>query len=109
MAVPSHLVVETTVGDDIDCFDDVWMLESGADTELCGNLFLVFLLGLTVSLWPELLDSIDDATALVAGLYETDGATGSTAEDTAQFAILLREMDLGRVAETRWGSGMATR
>ena len=71
------------VGDDVDCFDDVGMLESGADTKLRGDLFLVFLLGFTVSLWPELLDSIDDATTLVAGLDETDGAACSTAEDTS--------------------------
>ena len=82
MAWPSHLVVETVVGDDIDCFDDVGVLEGGADTKLCGDLLLVFLLSLTVSLWPELLDSIDNATTLVAGLDETDGAAGTTAEDT---------------------------
>ena len=67
----------TAVRDDIDGFYDVGMLQGRTDAELGGDLLLVFLFALACPLGAEFLDSKDGASVLRAGLYQTDGATGT--------------------------------
>ena len=47
------------VADDVDSLDDVWMLESGADTKFGSDLLLVFLLGLARSFGSKLFNGED--------------------------------------------------
>jgi len=85
----------TMIANDIDGFNDIGVFESRTDTKLCGNLLLVFLLGLTIALRPELLDSKDVTAVLVASLDEAHRTACTRAEDATPFAILFSEMRLG--------------
>lgn len=81
-----------TVTDYVDGFDNIRVLECGANTEFCGNLLLVFLLGLTRSFGPELLNS-EDITAVLS-LDQPDGAASARTEDSAPFTVLLSKVSL---------------
>lgn len=61
------------LADNVYCFDDICMLEGAPDTKLCGDLFLILLLRLAISLGPKLLDGEDHAAVLGGGLDETNG------------------------------------
>jgi hypothetical protein len=89
------------VVDNIDGFDDVGMLESRAYTELCGDLFLVLLLGLAGAFCTELLDSVD-MTAILS-LYETNDTTCPAAENPAPLSILLCDVGMGGLVERVYG------
>ncbi len=85
----------SVVAHDIDGLDDIGVLESRADAKLRGNLLLVFLLRLTNTFWPELLDGKDMTTVLVTGFDEAHRPACTGAKDATPFAILLGEMRLG--------------
>jgi len=89
-----NLVVMAMITDDIDGLNDIGVFESRADTKLCGDFLLVFLLGLTIAFRPEFLDSKDVTAVLVAGLDEAHGTACTRAKDATPFAILLSEMSL---------------
>ena len=85
----------TMVANDINSLNDIGVFESRTDTKLCGDLLLVFLLGLTTAFRSKLFDSKDVTTVLAAGLYEAHRTACARAEDAAPFAILFSEMRLG--------------
>jgi hypothetical protein len=85
----------TMIANDIDGLDDIGVFESRTDTKLCGNLLLIFLLGLTTAFRPEFLDSKDVTAVLIAGLDEAHRTACSRSEDATPFAILFSEMRLG--------------
>ena len=89
----------TTVTDDVDGFDDVWMFESGTDAKFCGDLLLILLLGLTRSFGPKLLDGKDITTMFP--LDQSDGTSGTRTENSAPLAVLLSEMSLCGLGEGR--------
>lgn len=85
----------TMITNDINGLDDIGVFKSRTDTELCGNLLLVFLLGLTIAFWPEFLNSKDVTTVLVAGLDKAHRTTCTRPEYATPFAILFSKMRLG--------------
>jgi len=89
------LIVMTMITNDIDGLNDIGVFESRTDTKLCGDLLLVFLLGLTIPFRPEFLDSKDVTTVLVAGLDKAHCTTCARSEYATPFAILFSEMGLG--------------
>lgn len=87
--------------DDIDGFDDVRMLESRTHAELCGDLFLVLLLGLPGTLCTKLFDSVDRAAIL--SFDKTNGTARTAAEDLAPLAILFSDVSMsGLVERSDW-------
>ena len=90
-------IIVAMVIDDIDSFDDVRVLEGRAHAELCGDLFLVLLLGLPRTLCTKLLDSVDRAAIL--SLDETNGTSCAAAEDLAPLAILFSDVGMGGLVE----------
>jgi len=87
-----YLIVMATVADDVNGFDDVRMLESGTDTKLGGDLFLVLLFGLTGSFGSKLFDGKD--VAVVFSLDQPDSTASTRSKDSTPFAILLCEVCL---------------
>lgn len=92
------------VKNNIDSLNDVGMLESGPDTELCCDFFLILFFCLACALWTELLDGVDMATILA--LDKTDGAASATSKDSAPLSVLFGEMGLGGIVERSDGVGM---
>ena len=104
----ANLIIVAMVRDDIDCFYDVGMLESGADTEFCGDFFLILLFAFAWAAWTKLLYGINVATVLA--LYETNRATSAAAQHLAPLSVLFREMSLGCVVERcDWRKGLVGR
>jgi len=96
------------VRDDIDSFYDVGVLESGTDTEFCGDLFLVLLFAFAWAAWTKLFYGINVATVLA--LYETNCATSTAAQHLAPLSVLFCEMSLGCVVErSDLGQGLVGR
>lgn len=91
------LVVMTMVIDNIYGLDNVGMLESGAYTEFCSDLFLVLFFAFACALGPKLLDSVYMTTVLA--FDKTNSAASTTSKDFAPFAVFFGEVGLGGVVE----------
>lgn len=79
--VPLALLV-----DDVDSLDHVAVVQSRADTELGGDLFVVLPLGLVGVAIAELLHS--ECGAIACTLHETHRASSARTEDLAKLAVL---------------------
>ena len=93
----ANLIIVAMVGDDVDCFDDVGVLEGGADTEFSGDLFLILLFGFAWAAGTKLLYGIH--VAAILALYETNGAACAAAQHLAPLSVLFCEMGLCCVVE----------
>lgn len=82
----------TMITDDVDGFDDIDMLQTGTDTELCPDLVLILTLRFAGSSRTKLLYSIDSATCFTSGAYEANCATRSGTEYATPFSILFGEV-----------------
>ena len=89
----------TVILHDIDCLDDIGMLERRAHAKLCRDLFLVLLFRLACTLRPKLLDGVDDPAALLGALDEADGAACAAAQDPPPLAVLFGEVSVGGIVE----------
>jgi hypothetical protein len=82
----TDFIIVAMVENDIDSFYDVGVLEGGANTELCGDLFLVLLFALACAAWTKLLYGV--YVAAVLSLDETNSATCTAAEYLAPLSVL---------------------
>ena len=89
----------TMIAHDVDRFDDIGVLEGGADAEFGSNLFVVLLFCFARAAWTELFDGIDDTAVLGLALYEADGASGSRAQGSTEFAILFGDGCMGGICK----------
>lgn len=78
----------TMIADDVDGFDDIDVLQAGADAELGTHLFLVLAFGFACATRTELLHSIYCASRLCTATDETDSSTCTGTKYTAPLAIL---------------------
>jgi hypothetical protein len=78
----------TMIADDIDSFDDIYVLQTGTDAEFSSNFVLVLTLGFAGTSWAKLLYSIDGTSCFSSCTNKANGATRARAEDTAPLAIL---------------------
>jgi hypothetical protein len=95
------LIIVAMVVDDIDGFDDVWMLESRTYAEFSSDFFLVLFFGFSGAFRTKLLDGVDMAAAL--SLDETNGAPGTTSKDLAPLAVLLCDVGMCSLCERVYG------
>lgn len=109
-SVLHDLIIVAMVRNDINGLDDIGMFQGGSDAEFGGDLLLILALGFARTLWPELFNSENTSTILVAGLDEAYSSTSTASENTAPFAILFRKMGVSSVLErddgmASWGGG----
>lgn len=93
------------IGDNINSFDNVLMLQSGSNTELGGDFLLILPFSFACAFWAELLDSENTSAILGAGFDETDGSTSAASKHTTPFAILLGEVSLGSILKRNYRMG----
>lgn len=87
------------IAHNIECLDDVGVLERRADTKLSSDLFVVLLFRFARAAWTELLDRIDYAPVLCFALDEADCAPSSGPKRSTKFAILFGNRCVGRVSK----------
>lgn len=89
-----YLVIMTMIANDVDGFDDVDVLQAGADTELCTDLFLVLALCFACATGTEFFHSIYCASRLCTATDETDSSSCTGTEYTAPLAILFGKVGI---------------
>ena len=94
------------IAHDIECLDDIGVLERGAHAKLSGNLFVVLFLCFARTAWTELFDRIDYTAVLGLALDKADCAPRARPERSTKFTVLFRNGGMGCVSEgCKWTVG----
>lgn len=90
----------TMVTDNLDSFDNIGVLQSGADAEFGGDLFVIFPFRLSRLSLAELFDSVNGPSVLRLALDEADGSSSAGSQDLAPLAVFLRHGGVSGIFET---------